>query len=106
MRKIKVIIKRPDEKVGHMTWISDTLANLQKTVDGYIEAVTLGDGLVMICNEDGKNLGLERNFIKGFIPFHDVIVGTVIICGTDGEEFTDIPIDMGMWKHMLSLWGN
>lgn len=34
--KIKVIIKRPDEKVGHMTNISASLKNLQRTVDGPI----------------------------------------------------------------------
>ena len=106
MEKIKVIIKRPDEKAGHMTWISNTLENLQKTVDGYIEAITFGQGLVMICNEEGKILGLERNFKKGFGPFHDVIVGTVIICGADGDEFSDVPIDMKQWKHILKLWGN
>ena len=30
--KIKVIIKRPDEKAGHVTNISASLKNLQKTV--------------------------------------------------------------------------
>jgi len=33
-QKIKVIIKRPDEKYGHVTGISRTLENLQKTVGG------------------------------------------------------------------------
>ena len=106
MAKIKVIIKRPDEKYGHVTNISPTLHNLQKTVGGNIEAVTiLGDkGLVMICNEEGKLLGLEKNFIMGTPPFHDVIVGTVILCGVDGEGFGDVPIDLGTWKFMVDKW--
>ena len=67
----------------------------------------IGDkGLIMICNEDGKNLALEHNFRMGFAPFYDIILGTVIICGTNGEDFADIPIDMKQWKHILSLWGN
>ena len=31
--KVRVIIKRPDEKFGHVTNISVRLENLQKTVD-------------------------------------------------------------------------
>ena len=44
--KIKVIIKRPDEKAGHVTNISASLKNLQKTVEGNIETVSeeLPDG--------------------------------------------------------------
>ena len=108
MEKIKVIIKRPDEEYGHTTWISNTLKNLQKTVEGHIETVMLlpDRDLMMICNEDGKNIGLDRNFRIGFAPFQETIVGTVIICGSDGEEFGDIPISMKEWKQILHLWGN
>ena len=42
MKRIKVIIKRPDEKYGHVTYISDSLENLQKTVGGPIEIVSIG----------------------------------------------------------------
>lgn len=44
--KIKVLIKRPDEQYGYMSWISNTLANMQRTVDGYIQAVTLSDDIM------------------------------------------------------------
>ena len=104
--KIKVIIKRPDEKYGHVTYISPSLKNLQTQVGGHIETVTIGDGIVIICNEDGKNIGLERNFIMGFIPFIETVVGTVVICGADGEDFGDIPIGMKEWKQILHVWGN
>ena len=108
MEKIKVIIKRPDEEYGHTTWISNTLKNLQNIVEGHIETVMLlpDRDLMMICNEDGKNIGLDRNFQIGFAPFQETIVGTVIICGSDGEEFGDIPISMKEWKQILHLWGN
>ena len=107
MEKIKVIIKRPDEKYGHMTWISPTLKNLQITVGGHVETVTIlpDKGLVMICNEDGKILGLEKNFVMGTPPFHDVIVGTIVLCGADGDGLTDMPIDFQAWKFMLDRWG-
>ncbi len=104
--KIKVIIKRPDEKIGHVTNISDKLHNLQNTVGGNIEVVTTAvSGVLIICNEEGKIKGLERNFRYG-ITFPDVIRGTVIICGYDGEEFADVPITRQQWKKMLEMWGN
>lgn len=102
MRKIKVIVKRPDEEYGHATNISDTLKNLQKTVEGYIEVIPIGADTVIICNEEGKIRNLEPNFrTEG-----DVIAGTVIIAGVDGEEFCDVPISFGFWKDILRSWGN
>lgn len=108
MEKIKAIVKRTDEKYGHMTAVSNSLKNLQNIVGGHIEVVTLmpDKGLVMICNEDGKLLGLEKNFIWGVPPFHDVIVGDVIICGTDGEDFTDVPIDFKSWKFIIDKYND
>ena len=104
--KIRAIIKRPDEKYGHMTYISPSLKNLQKTVEGRVEIVTIlkDKRLVMICNEEGKILGLQKNFVMGTPPFHDVIVGTVILCGTDRNGLTDIPIDFSTWKFLIDWW--
>lgn len=107
MNKIKAIIKRPDEPIGHVSYISDTLENLQRTVGGRIEVVPITpDGLVMICNEEGKLQGLEKNFVMLRGLQVDIIVGDVIICGTHGEEFTDVPIDRKMWATLLEKWGN
>ena len=94
MTKIKCIIKRPDEKYGHVTHISDRLENLQKTVGGYIETVPAIQGAVIICNEEGKLQGLEPNMWY----FHDRLVGTIIVIGTKGDEFADIPISLAQWK--------
>ena len=108
--KIKVIIKRPDEKAGHVANISMTLKNLQKIVEGRIEVLTIGKDpkVVMICNEEGKLRKLERNFRMGGDIFFDLIRGTVIIVGVseDGEDFADIPISFRDWKFYLQAWGN
>ena len=105
MSKIKAIIKRPDEKYGHMTSISNSLKNLQRTVDGYIELVSFthekGE-VYIICNEDGKIKDLEKNMkIPG-----DVLVGTIIICGSDDEsgECGDVPISFAEWKTVVDQW--
>lgn len=96
------IIKRPFEPIGRIRDIDNTLEALQKAVGGYIEVVPIGDGIVMICNENGKFNNSHRNFK---IP-HDIVFGTVIVVGVDGEEFTDVPIDLGEWLELLVEWGN
>jgi hypothetical protein len=101
MKRIKVIVKRPDEEYGHVTYISNSLSNLQKTVEGYIETVTLTNKLVMICNEEGKLKGLPKNFR---LPWGDVVCGTVIICGVKGEDFDDCPVDFRVWKTLMDNW--
>ena len=93
-KKIKVIIKRPEEPVGHMTWISDTLENLQKHVEGYIETLTIASDMVVICNEEGRIRNLPYNCT---IENHD-FVGTIILAGVDGDEFADVPISLAAFK--------
>lgn len=67
--------------------VENTLEALQQEVCGYIEAVTLPYGAVLICNEEGRILGLPDN---GRVCGVDV-VGTVLIVGTKGEELCDVP---------------
>ena len=104
--KVRCIIKRPDEQYGHVTNISTSLKNLQKIVGGFIQTVTLTDNTVIICNEEGKIIGLAPNFIIGTAPFQDVILGEAIVIGVDGEDFCDLPISFDLWKKLLKGWGN
>lgn len=101
MSKIKVIIKRPDEEHGHMTNISNTLENIQKTVEGYIDTVTIATGLVIICNEEGR---LQNRPSNCTVTTEDItvdFVGTIIVAGVKGDEFADVPISMKEWKEMI-----
>ena len=102
MAKIRAIVKRTDEQYGHVTNISSTLKNLQKIVEGPIETVKVMEDMVIICNEEGKLRGLDANFVCG----QDIIVGEVAVVGVDGEEFSDVPIDLPTWKWILKSWGN
>lgn len=95
-QKIKVIIKRPDEKYGHVTAISNTLKNLQNTVGGYIETLTM-PGYTLIVNEEGIPLDLPFNCkVAGFNLF-----GTIIVAGTQGDEFADVQISFEEWKAII-----
>ena len=85
MGKIKVIVKRPDEKVGHIEEIENELESFQDIVEGYIEEVFLSSSLVFICNEEGKINGLPYNRDIG----HDIIAGNFIIISSDVENGED-----------------
>ncbi len=83
---MKAIIK----EVGQSPRVEDIkndLATLQELVGGYIECVMIGQGVVLVVNEEGKLDGLPVNFPLG----NDVIVGTAVFVadGFDGD-FTDL----------------
>lgn len=69
--------------------IDNTLVKLQKAVGGYIKTVTLGEGVVLICDEEGLLKGKAYNepasiAVKG-------IVGPALLAGVDGDEFASLP---------------
>ena len=102
MKKIRVIIKRPDELYGHVCNISNSLENLQKTVGGYIETVYLTDDVVVICNEEGLLKNLPYN-----MKLHDQeLVGTIIVCGIEGDELTDLVISFDEWKYVVDVFNS
>lgn len=105
---VRVIIKKPGDKVGVPTHIVPSLKRLQEIVGGYIEYITVQKGLVILCNEEGKILGLDPNFniSDGLGTLIDIVVGTVIAIGVDGEDFADVPISVDEWEKMLWKWGN
>ena len=76
------------------TGIENTLEAFQSAVDGYIETLTLvPDRAVMIVNEEGLLRGMTPNPIASAVA-NTQIVGTAIVVGVDGEEFTDVPEDV------------
>lgn len=83
---MKVIIKEVG-KSPRIEDIENTLEALQTLVNGYIETVTLHNGVVLICNEEGKMQGLPPNFGIG----GDTIVGTAVFVGHNGTgDFVDL----------------
>lgn len=78
--------------------IPNTLEALQEKVGGYIETVTFATDAAIICNEEGRLMGLPYNCNLLGVSF----VGPILIVGVDGEEFTGIPDDM---LHMFRTIG-
>ena len=61
------------------------LDELQAIVGGYIEAVSLHDGRLIVCDEQGKCKGKERNhtatdIFQANVPTKDFLVGDVLVC--------------------------
>lgn len=67
--------------------IKNDLATLQGLVGGYIEVVSMGEGIGLVCNEEAKIFNMPVNFGIG----HDTINGTAVFVayGNDGD-FTDL----------------
>lgn len=81
--------------------IDGSLRSMQDLVGGYIEAIYLGDGGVLVCNENGKIDGsLPNRFAydvrNGII---DMIFGDFFIAG-DGEEDFDGLTDAQMKRYL------
>ena len=83
---IKVLKVAPHSKPEEVV-LNNTLEALQKAVSegadsvGLIEIIPLTDTASLLCNEEGKLIGLEPNRRIG----HDVICGTFYVVGEDRE---------------------
>lgn len=77
-RVLEAVVKAPGEK-PRVTLISDTLEAMQSIVGGCIEVVGFDEENVVVCNEEGRLLGLPENVFG--------IRGTFIVLGRgqDGE---------------------
>lgn len=90
MKTVKIIYKKPNEFPAVME-IEDTIENYQDLVGGYIETVSFNDKTLIVCNEEGKLLGLEPNIIYN----GDCIVGPVIFVDyNDDGDFVDCSITL------------
>lgn len=73
------VLKVETGKVPERIDLPNTLEAMQQLVGGYIESVWLGDGVCLICNEEGKLSNLEPNRRVG----NDIIAGTFFLAGDD-----------------------
>ena len=95
---LKVLIVEP-LALPRVAEIEDSLEAMQEVVGGLIEAVyPFEDPVALICNEEGKNLGLMPNRLlmdqEGQI--YDVIMGTFFLCSCppDSENFESLTDEM------------
>lgn len=73
------------------------LDGLTAAVDGPIAATyPFADQVALICNDEGRNMGLELNraLYDGRGQVYDVVPGTFVIAGLGDGCFTSLPEDM------------
>ena len=83
-------------KAPELREIGDDLKDMQAIVGGYIEAVYFDDPVALVCNEEGKLIGLPVNrFLwHAHTEYVDPICGTFFLCGCGDEDFVSIPEDL------------
>lgn len=97
--EIKVLMVEP-HKNPTVTTIKNKLENLQEAVGGLIEIIDIEDNVCILCNEEGKLIGLEGNRKLG----DDILVGTFFVCGSNDEgELTSLT-DSQLEKYIKFFW--
>ena len=89
---MKVLIVEPG-KIPYEADIEPGLRSLQAAVDGYIQVVyPYEDPVALICNEDGKLMGLPLNraMRDDSGEVYDIIAGKFLITGRGEEDFSDL----------------
>lgn len=105
MEEITVLMVEPG-KHPIVTTLKNDLDSLQKAVSigadcqGLIEIFSIDDGVLVLCNEEGKLIGLEGNRRIG----NDIIVGTFYVVGEDGHgDLASLPEDL-LQNYQRRFW--
>ena len=93
-----ILLIQPGEKPA-LTEIDGTLESMQKMVGGYIQVLyPFDDPIALVCNEEGKLLGLplNRGLWDGCGQIYDVIAGTFFLCGAppDPDHLDSLPEEL------------
>lgn len=90
--KIRVVLVEPGMP-AQVTEIDKSLESYQSIVGGYIEQVCpFDDPVAIICNEEGKILGLPLNRALADNEHHiyDILHGTFFVCGLGDEDYCSL----------------
>lgn len=95
-KKLNVLMVEP-QKEPCAVEIPAGLKGLQMAVGGFIEAVyPYEEPVALICNEEGKLMGLDLNRALRDEDGHiyDVLAGTFLVVGLGDEDFTSLSDDL------------
>ena len=87
MKMLKVVYVEPHKRAV-VAEIEDSLAGIQKAVDGYFETVDMCDGCVLVCNEEAKLRGMDGN--RRYNGGRSVIAGPFFVAGLGEEDFRSL----------------
>lgn len=104
-KEIHVLMVEPGEHPREVT-IRNDLDSLQKAVSigsehqGLIEIIGIDDRVCILCNEEGKLIGLEGNRRVG----NDIIAGVFYVMGEDGRGNLKSLCEADMEKYSKLFW--
>lgn len=85
---MRVLVVEPME-CAYVKEIDGSLESMQNIVKGTIQAIyPFQDKVALVCNDDGKLLGMLPN--RELPETGDIIVGPFFVCGLGGEDFTSL----------------
>ena len=91
-QKLRVLVVEPG-KPSAVQEIGGSLESMQRLVGGYIQAVyPFDDPVALICNEEGKLLGLPMNRTlrdERGVPY-DIVCGTFFLAGIAEDDFASL----------------
>ena len=100
---MRIVFKQPGKAPRSMI-VPNTLDMLQQLVGGYIETAPFDDnGIVVICNEEGRLLQLEPNFFGA--KAGSLFLGSCVLVRDDGGEDFESLTDDDVKKLMNILGG-
>ena len=94
---MRALYKAPNDMKFHQLNIPNELHTMQELVGGYIETLTVATDCCVICNEEGRILGMPENCNFLGVDF----VGPILLVGVDGDEFTDCPMSLMVANGMI-----
>lgn len=89
---MRALYKTPADAGFREIIVENKLKPLQDLVGGYIETVTMTMNSCLICNEEGRLLGLPYNC--NYLGME--IYGPMLVVGVQGDEFCDVPLSVVM----------
>ena len=104
-KEIRILMVEPGKHPREVT-IGNDLDSMQKAVSigcerqGLIEIVGIEDRVCILCNEEGKLLGLEGNRRFGT----DIIAGVFYVVGENGRGDLISLTDKQMEKYRKRFW--
>ena len=104
-KTIRILIVEPC-KAPYPAEISSGLESLQSQVGGLIQALYIDD-VALICNEEGKLIGLpwNRPLFDEDGNLYDVIAGTFIVAGLTEDDFGSLSEEqIERYTEMFKRW--
>ena len=87
--KIKVVVQEPG-KISEIATVVNDLKPMHELIGGYLETLTLPNGLVLVMDEEGRLKGLRENV--RCVQF-GTIVGRIFITAAEGESFRSLTVE-------------